>query len=93
MWLRSAKVTAAVQLATRSDRDTLWKIGLFSNRTMLGAVLLTFVLQLAVIYVPFLNRAFNTTPLRLRDLLISLAFGSIIFLAVEFFKWVRLRRK
>jgi Ca2+-transporting ATPase len=80
-------------LATRSDRDTLWQIGLFSNKTMLGSVLLTFALQLAVIYVPFLNRAFSTTPLSLRDLLVSLAFGTIVFLAVEFFKWIRQRRK
>lgn len=80
-------------LATRSDRDTLWQIGLFSNRMMLGSVLLTFLLQLAVIYVPFLNRAFSTTPLSLRDLLISLGFGTIIFFAVELFKWIRQRRK
>jgi Ca2+-transporting ATPase len=80
-------------LATRSDRDTLWQIGLFSNKTMLGSVLLTFALQMAVIYVPFLNRAFSTTPLSLRDLLISFAFSVVVFLAVEFFKWIRQRQK
>jgi Ca2+-transporting ATPase len=80
-------------LATRSDRDTLWQLGLFSNKTMLGSVLLTFALQLAVIYVPFLNRAFSTTPLSLRDLLASLGFGTIIFLAVELFKWIRQQQK
>ncbi len=80
-------------LATRSDRDMLWQIGLFSNKAMLGSVLLTFALQLAVIYVPFLNRAFSTTPLSLRDLLISLGFGTIVFLAVESFKWIQQRQK
>jgi Ca2+-transporting ATPase len=80
-------------LATRSDRDTLWQIGLFSNKTMLGSVLLTFALQLAVIYVPFLNRAFSTTPLSLTDLLVSLAFSVIVFLAVELFKWIRQQQK
>jgi P-type Ca2+ transporter type 2C len=79
-------------LATRSDRDTLWQIGLLSNKTMLGSVLLTFLLQLAVIYTPFLNRAFSTMPLSLRDLLISFAFSIVVFLAVETFKWVRQRR-
>jgi Ca2+-transporting ATPase len=79
-------------LATRSDRDTLWQIGLFSNRAMLGSVLLTLALQLAVIYVPFLNRAFSTTPLSLQELLVSLAFGSVVFIAVEFFKWMRQKR-
>jgi len=80
-------------LATRSDRDTLWQIGLFSNRIMLGSVLLTFVLQLAVIYLPFMNRAFSTTPLSLRDLLTSLAFSVIVFAAVELFKWIRQRQR
>ena len=80
-------------LATRSDRDTLFQIGLFSNKAMVGSVLLTFVLQLAVIYVPFLNRAFSTTPLSLRDLLTSLGFSVIVFFAVELFKWIRQRRK
>jgi Ca2+-transporting ATPase len=79
-------------LATRSDRDTLWQIGLFSNRTMLGSVVLTFLLQLAVIYLPFLNRAFSTTPLGPRDLLISLAFSVVVFIAVETFKWLRQKR-
>jgi Ca2+-transporting ATPase len=79
-------------LATRSDRDTLWQIGLLSNRTMLGSVILTFLLQLAVIYLPFMNRAFSTTPLGLQDLLISLAFSVVVFFAVETFKWLRQKR-
>jgi Ca2+-transporting ATPase len=80
-------------LATRSERDTLWQIGLFSNKTMLGSVLLTFALQMAVIYLPFLNRAFSTAPLSPQDLLISLGFSLIVFLAVESFKWIRQRQR
>jgi Ca2+-transporting ATPase len=80
-------------LATRSEHDSLFKIGIFSNKAMLGAVLLTFFLQLAVIYLPFLNRAFSTTPLSLRDLGISLAFSLIVFSAVELAKWIRRQRK
>jgi Ca2+-transporting ATPase len=80
-------------LATRSEQDTLWQRGLLSNKTMLASVLLTFALQLAVIYVPFLNRAFSTTPLGLRDLLITLGFSAIVFLAVETFKWIRQGRR
>ena len=37
-------------LAVRSSRDSLFKIGLLSNKPLLGAVLLTFVLQMAVVY-------------------------------------------
>lgn len=78
-------------LATRSNRDTIFQIGLLSNKAMLGSVLLTLALQMAVIYVPFLNRAFSTTPLTLRELLISLAFSVVVFFAVEGVKLLKQR--
>ena len=37
----------------RSDRDSLWRIGLLSNKSLLGAVILTIGLQMAVIYIHF----------------------------------------
>ena len=46
-------------LAVRS-RESLFKVGLLSNKALLGAVLLTFVLQMAVVYVPFLQNLFKT---------------------------------
>ena len=42
-------------LAIRSEKESLFKIGLFSNKYLLGAVVLTFALQMATIYVPVLN--------------------------------------
>ena len=50
-------------LAIRSSRDSLFKIGLFSNKALLGAVLLTFILQLAVVYLPFMQEIFKTVAL------------------------------
>jgi Ca2+-transporting ATPase len=47
----------------RSERYPLLKIGIFSNRNMNFAVLASLALLLLVIYVPFLNRPFNTVPL------------------------------
>jgi len=47
----------------RSERYPLLKIGLFKNRAMLYAVASSFLLLLAVVYIPFLNQPFNTTPL------------------------------
>jgi Ca2+-transporting ATPase len=79
-------------LATRSSHDSIFKIGLFSNKAMVGAVLLTFLLQLAVVYVPFLQDIFNTYPLRIENLLISLAMSAIVFFAIELFK-VFIRRR
>ncbi len=76
-------------LATRSARDTLFKIGLFSNKAMLGAVTLTFVLQLAVIYIGPLQDIFKTTGLSPVELLISLLLSSVVFCCVETSKWWR----
>jgi Ca2+-transporting ATPase len=50
-------------LAIRSDRYSLFTIGFWSNKPLLGAVLLTFLLQMAVTYVPFLQEVFKTQAL------------------------------
>jgi len=79
-------------LAIRSDRESLFSLGLFSNRLLLGAVLVTFALQMAVVYVPALNAVFRTAPLGLADLGLCLALSSTVFVAVELQKWfVRMR--
>jgi len=75
-------------LAVRSDRDSLFRIGLLSNKAMLGSVMLTFALQMAVIYVPFLQGVFRTVTLPLKDLMISLALSTVVFFSVEIFKWI-----
>jgi len=47
----------------RSENYPILKIGLFSNRSMNWAVISSFVLLLAVVYLPFLNKIFDTVPL------------------------------
>jgi Ca2+-transporting ATPase len=79
-------------LAIRSDRESLFRIGLFSNKAMLGAVLLTFVLQLAVTYVPFLQGIFNTEALTAQELGISLAASTVVFIVIEIWKALLRRR-
>ncbi len=75
-------------LAIRSERESLVTQGLWSNRPMLGAVLLTFLLQLALIYVPWLNAIFHTQPLSLNELAFCLAISSVTLFAVEIEKWL-----
>jgi Ca2+-transporting ATPase len=79
-------------LAVRSETESLFRLGLGSNRPLLGAVLLTFVLQLATIYVPVLNPIFKTEPLSLAELLLCLGAAAVVFIAVEIEKLL-LRRK
>jgi Ca2+-transporting ATPase len=64
-------------------------MGLFSNTYLLGAVALTFALQMATIYVPFLNPIFKTAPLTLSELAITLALSAVVFFAVEIEKLFR----
>ncbi len=75
-------------LAIRSERDSLFTIGLFSNLPLLGAVLATLGLQLAVIYVPLFNPIFKTQPLTLQELLACITLSSVVLLAVEIEKWL-----
>lgn len=75
-------------LAVRSERQSIFTLGLLSNPYMLGAVLLTVVLQLMVIYVPAFNSVFNTQPLPLFDLGICFALSSLVLFAVEIEKWM-----
>jgi Ca2+-transporting ATPase len=81
-------------LAVRSETESLWRLGLGTNRPLLGAVLLTFVLQMATIYVPVLNPIFKTQPLSLTELLLCLGASAVVFVAVEIEKvWLRRRRR
>lgn len=82
-------------LAIRSDRLTLLQLGIFTNPALIGAVLLTFGLQMAVVYVPFLQNIFGTVPLSFNQLLLSLGLSTIVFIVVESVKWIRqlLQRK
>jgi Ca2+-transporting ATPase len=70
-------------LAVRSVRESLFKVGVFSNRLLVGAVIVTVLLQLLVVYTPFFNDLFDTRPLSLVDLAICLALSTVVFWAVE----------
>ncbi len=80
-------------LAIRSERESLFSQGLFSNRPLTGAFLLTFVLQMATIYVPQLNPIFKTQPLTIGELGVTLAMSTVVFAAVETEKFFRRRRE
>ena len=80
-------------LAIRSEKQSLFTIGLFTNKYLLGAVVLTFALQMATIYIPALNPVFKTEPLTLNELLFTLVLSSTVFFAVEAEKWWKRRRE
>ena len=79
-------------MGIRSETTALWRLGLRSNTPLLLAVLLTFALQMATIYLPVLNPVFKTAPLSALELAICLAASAVVWLAVEGEKAWRRRR-
>lgn len=72
----------------RSLKDSVMKIGFFSNGFIflgIGSILL---LQALFIYTPFMQKVFGTTSLEGKDLLIPLVAGSVIFVVISLEKWI-----
>jgi Ca2+-transporting ATPase len=73
---------------SRSERYSLWALGVFTNKWMQVAVLTSLAVLMAIIYVPFLDPVFETTFLTLRDWSIILPLILIPSVAAEVNKWV-----
>lgn len=74
--------------SSRSEHYSVFRIGFFSNRSMLQATAVSLVLTLAVIYIPFLQPFFNTTALGLSDWLPIIGLALIPFIIGEAFKLI-----
>jgi Ca2+-transporting ATPase len=70
-------------LASRSSKDSLFKLGVMSNPLLAGMALLVVLLQMLVIYVPALSGFFEVVPLNGCDLSIAAAAGVIVFVVME----------
>jgi Ca2+-transporting ATPase len=79
-------------LAIQSEHTLVFRHGLFKNLYLLGAVVLTFLLQLALIYIPFLNSVFSTQPLTLKELGLCIGAAAVVFVLVELEKLVRFKK-
>ncbi len=79
-------------MAIRSGRESLFTVGIFSNMKLIGAVLLTFILQLMVIYMPFMQEIFKTVALPLDVLIICLVLSTVVFWGVELEKFIYRRK-
>jgi Ca2+-transporting ATPase len=76
-------------MAVRSDRTFLFKQGIFSNPSLLGSVVFTFLLQMALVYLPVMNKIFRTAPLTWQELTYCIGMSLVVFHAVELEKWVK----
>jgi len=80
-------------LATRSESQTVVEAGIFRNKMMIGSVLLTFGLQLVVIYLPFMQGVFGTKALTLMELGISFAASMVVLTAIDTVKLIKRKAK
>ncbi|GJL61275.1 MAG: hypothetical protein NPIRA03_41320 [Nitrospirales bacterium] len=70
-------------LAIRAERESCIQRGLSTNLWLLGVVLLTFVLQMVAVYMPFLNPIVHTMPLTLDQLALCLLLSTVVVFAIE----------
>jgi Ca2+-transporting ATPase len=81
-------------LAIRSEKQSLFSIGIFSNKPLIAAVIIALLLQFVITYVPFFQPIFQTEALTLNEFLLVGAASSMVFFAVEIEKVIfRKKRK
>ncbi len=79
-------------LSVRSERESLLRTGLLTNKPMLGAIAITVILQLVLVYWPPAQELFHLVALPVRDLLICVAVGMSVIILVEIWKVFARRR-
>lgn len=78
-------------MAIRSESESLFSIGVFSNRVLALTVVATTAMQMATLYVPVLNAVFKTEPLAPAELALCLVLAGLVFAGVEAEKWAMRR--
>ncbi len=80
-------------LVVRSERESIFTLGLGTNKVLLVVLVISALVQLSLVYVPFLQPIFETTALSATELLVVLLVTPIPFIAVEIEKWFTRRRE
>lgn len=73
-------------LTMRNSTKSIFKIGIFSNKYLIGSIIAGFILQFGVISVPFLASAFKVHNLNLRDWDLVLLFALVPLVVNEIIK-------
>lgn len=78
-------------LSVRSMYQSMFSSGIFANRGMWGAIILTVILQLTIIYTPFLQPVFKTATLEWKPMSVILIVTLGCVLCIEFVKYLTKR--
>jgi sodium/potassium-transporting ATPase subunit alpha len=74
--------------ACRSSRESVFSLGIFTNRLIFGGIAFEILLQLFIVYHPFGNEIFSTAPISLNTWLILVPFMLLLFFAEEMRKLI-----
>jgi Ca2+-transporting ATPase len=81
-------------LGTRSDRESLFSLGVGTNPVMIGVIALVVGLQVAAVYAPFISTdLLQVQPLGITEWLLAIGAGVAMLLATELEKWWLRRRR
>ncbi len=83
----------ALLFGCRSLQYSMFNLGVFSNRWLWGGIALVIALQLLFTYAPFMNFIFETEPIALVFWGRILAGATVLYLLVEFDKWLQRQRR
>ena len=73
----------------RSLRHSMFRIGMFSNRWVLGGVTLMVLLQLLFTYLPVMHTAFGSQSIGVREWRLIIGASLVVYIVIEFEKWIR----
>jgi len=73
-------------LSMRNAKKSIFQIGLFTNKALIGAIVVGFILQIGVISVPLLASAFNVHTLSVNDWLLVIGFSLVPLIVNELIK-------
>ena len=73
---------------SRSIRESAWSLDFFGNKAVFAVCGLMLLLQLAVVYLPFMNTIFGTEPLPMKGWVFPILLGAIVFIIVEIEKFI-----
>ncbi len=79
-------------LAIRSEKQSFFSVGIFSNKPLIVAVIIAFLLQFLVTYSPFFQPIFKTEALTFNEFIIVSVASSLVFIAVEIEKVIFKKR-
>ena len=74
----------------RSKTQSIFKTGVFSNMYLVYAVLISFIMMIAVLFIPFLQNIFKVVTLSPRDILIVAGLSFMPLIIVEIFKLLKI---